>query len=153
MNDDWGAFSRADHGVRSWLGSEPEQALGRAIRAALAQTHPSLVVERVRVVGEPYALTCAQPRTMLVGGTAGTLQTTCAAFALPCELDATVDGSPTVWRGVFSWLAEGLNTPDPYVSTRFDRDAGMACATHDLERRFTPMRQPYTSSPSLANAG
>jgi len=101
-------------------------------------------VERIRVTGPPYALSSAQPAPALVGAPTGWVQTTCAAFALPCDVDATTDGSPTVVRGVFSWLAEGMHTPHPFVSTTFDRDAGMPSAVHDLEQRFHRMSSLHT---------
>jgi hypothetical protein len=161
MNDDWGAFIRADHGVCMWLGPDPERELGRAIRCAVraaadfgddGDNDGEIRVDRVRVTGTPYALSCTRP-VGLVGATPGTIETTCAAFALPCEIDATHNGFATVLRGVFSWIGEGLQSGQPAITTRFDLDAGIVSASHDLERRFQPMRHLASASPRLATAG
>lgn len=162
MNDDWGAFIRTDHGVCSWLGEDPERELGKAIRTAVAaaadfgddgDNDGEIVVERVRVTGEPYALSCAAPTQALGRSGQAAVLTTCAAFALPCEVDATCNGFATVVRGVFSWVGEDLTSQNPSVTLRFDQDAGMACATHDLEQRFQPVRHLASVPPRLATAG
>jgi hypothetical protein len=161
MNDDWGAFIRADHGVCTWLGADPERELSQAIRAAVraaadfgddGDNDGEIAVERVRVTGAPYALSCTRPAG-LAGSSPGSLEITCAAFALPCEVDATHNGFATVLRGVFSWIGEGLHSGQPSITTRFDLNAGFVCASHDLERRFQPMRHLAGALPQLANAG
>jgi hypothetical protein len=141
MTDDFTPLTSPDHWL-DWLGDDPARAVRDEIEGILRGQSPTATLEWVHLVGTPYFLTGGRkmpdaPTKLIV---------TRAALAAPFELQVRSEGRLDRLRGVFSWVAAGLD------GTRrdrvfFDLDAELAWASEKLKARIYEL-DPATEPPA-----
>jgi hypothetical protein len=104
MRDDFSPLTSSKHWL-GWLGDDPARAIRTEIEDVLRQQVATAKVEWVRLLEPPYYLTGGRkapddPQKMIV---------TRAGLAAPFELDVRSASGVDRLRGVFSWVATGLD--------------------------------------------
>jgi hypothetical protein len=105
MTDDFTPLTEPDHWL-GWLGEDPASAVRDGIKKMLREQVPSAALEWVRLTGPPEFLTGGRKDP----DDQGKLIVTRAALAVPFELEVRSEGRLDRLRGVFSWVATGLDT-------------------------------------------
>jgi hypothetical protein len=143
MTDDFTALTEADHWL-DWLGDNPAQAVRDEIARMLRQQVPTAALEWVRLLDKPYFLTGGRkqfndPNKLIVKR---------AALAVPFELQVRSEGGVEQLRGVFSWVATGLNA-ERNDCAYLDLGVEMEWASMMLKARIyeldTPSQQQTTA--------
>lgn len=110
-------LTSTDHWL-GWLGDDPAQAVYKEIEGLLRQQASTAKLGSLKLLEEPYFLTAGRkvpesPQQIIV---------TRAAFAIPFELEVESEGKSDRLRGVFSWVASGLDG-ERCDQLHFDLDA------------------------------
>jgi hypothetical protein len=142
MIDDFAPLTTSKHWL-GWLGDDPAQAVRGEIEGILRQQVPTAQLEWVRLLAEPYYLTGGRK----VPDDPGKIIVTRAALAVPFELQVRSAGSVDRLRGVFSWVAAGLDG-ERRDRVHFDLDADLAWASERLMVRIYEL--DVTSEPPAA---
>lgn len=114
-----------------WLGDDPAQAVYSGIEGLLRQQVSTAKLDWLRLLDNPYFLTCGR-RTL---GSPEKLIVTRAALAVPFELEVESAGETDRLRGVFSWVASGLDE-ERHDQLYFDLDVEFAWASEQLLARI-----------------
>jgi len=136
MTDDFAPLTTSDHWL-GWLGDNPARAVRSEIELILRQQVSTAHLEWVRLLGKPHYLTGGRK----LPDDPGKVIVTRAALAVPFELQVRSAGGVEEVRGVFSWVASGLD------GTRrdrvyFDLDAELAWASEQLTLRIYELDVP-----------
>ncbi len=128
--DDFTALTTRDHWL-GWLGDDPSQAVRREIEGLLRAQTPSARLDWLRLAPEPDFLTGGRrskeaPDKIIV---------TRAGLATSFELQVSSDEGTQQLRGVFSWVASGLDG-ERRDRVFLDLDAEMAWASDQLKLRL-----------------
>src|SRR5947209_7755207 len=104
MTDDLAPLTESGHWL-GWLGDDPARALRGELEGVLRRQVPTAALVWVRLLETPYFLTGGrkvpdEPDKIIV---------TRAALAAPFELEVQSEGRVDRLRGVFSWVAAGLD--------------------------------------------
>lgn len=104
MTDDFSPLTKPDHYL-GWLGDDPARAVRGEIEHSLQQQVPTAALRWVCLQGEPYFLTGGRrppddPDRLIL---------TRAALAVSFELEVDASEKTEQLRGVFSWVAAGLD--------------------------------------------
>jgi hypothetical protein len=123
-------LTASDHWL-GWLGDDPAQAVCIEIEGLLRQQASTAKLEWLRLLEKPYFLTggrktVGSPRQMIV---------TRAALAVPFELEVASGGTTDRLRGVFTWVASGLDG-ERHDQLYFDLDVEFAWASEQLRSRI-----------------
>ncbi|GIG59342.1 hypothetical protein Lfu02_37140 [Longispora fulva] len=104
MFDDFGPLADRDHGL-GWMGEDPAGAVRTAIGTMLASQNETAALMWLRLVGEPYLLTGGRR----VPEDPDRVVPTRAGLAVGFELCVASADAVGELRGVFSWVATGLD--------------------------------------------
>src|SRR5262249_17973728 len=141
MTDDFTPLTSSGHWL-GWLGDDPAREVREEIEGVLRQQVPTAQVSWVRLLDKPYYLTGGrqQPHD------AAKVSLTRPALAVPFELEVRSVDRVEELRGVFSWVATGL---DGVRRDRihFDLDADLAWASKQLMARIYELDAPAGSPP------
>ncbi|MGY0236473.1 hypothetical protein [Longispora urticae] len=134
MHDDFGALTDRDHWL-GWMGDEPTVAVRAAIASMLTSQNATAELMWLRLVGEPYFLTGGRRLPEDPDRVVATRAGLAVSFEL-CVASADAVGE---LRGVFSWVAagldEGLGGPARRDRTYLDLDEELARASELIEER------------------
>jgi hypothetical protein len=136
MTDDFSPLNPSEHWL-GWLGDDPACAVRSEIEGILRQQVPTAHLEWVRLVDKPYYLTGGRK----LPDDPGKLILTRAALAVPFELQVRSAGRVDQLRGVFSWVAAGLDGARR-DRVHFDLDADFASACEQLAARIYELDGP-----------
>jgi hypothetical protein len=111
------------------------------IEGLLRQQAPTAKLEWLRLLEKPYFLTAGRkapdsPQQLIV---------TRAAFAVPFELEVEAEGKSDRLRGVFSWVASGLDE-ERHDQLYFDLDVELAWASEQLLSRIYGSESPNSET-------
>ena len=137
MTDDFTPLTEPDHYL-GWLGDDPAAAVREQIEGVLRQQVATAKLDWVRLVGEPEFLTGGRR----MPDDLGKLILTRAALAVPFTLQVSSEGRTDLLRGVFSWVAVGLDGGQRRDRTYFDLDAEMDRAKEQLVERIYELGAP-----------
>ena len=128
--DDFTPLTSPDHWL-GWLGENPAQMVRDAIEESLQQQVPTARLEWVRLLGEAEFLTGGKKMpdepTKIIA--------TRAALAVEFVLKVSSDVGTEQLRGVFSWVARGLDG-ERHDRTHLDLDVAMEWAADMLKARI-----------------
>jgi hypothetical protein len=139
--DDFTPLTSSGHWL-GWLGDDPARAVREEIEAVLRQQVPTAQLSWVRLVDKPYYLTGGRkqphhPTKVIL---------TRAALAVPFELQVRSAGRVDELRGVFSWVATGLDGARR-DRIHFDLDAEFTWASEQLRERIYELDEPAEAPP------
>jgi hypothetical protein len=136
MTDDFSPLNASEHWL-GWLGDDPARAVRSELEVILRQQVPTARLEWVRLLEKPEYWTGGRkqpddPNILIV---------TRAGLAVPFELQVQSAAGVDRLRGVFSWVASGLD------GTRrdrvyFDLDAEFSVAREQLVARIYELDAP-----------
>ncbi|WP_412542550.1 hypothetical protein R8Z50_08675 [Longispora sp. K20-0274] len=135
MFDDFGALTDRDHWL-GWMGEDPAAAVRAAIGTMLADQNPTAELMWLRLVGDPYFLTGGRR----LPEDPDRVVPTRAALAVGFELCVASSEAVGELRGVFSWVAAGLDEeaggPPRRDRTYLDLDEELPRAAELLDQRI-----------------
>ncbi|HEV3436563.1 MAG TPA: hypothetical protein VG122_04350 [Gemmata sp.] len=126
----------SDHWL-GWLGDDPTQAVRSEIEGLLRQQVSTAKLGWLRLLEKPYFLTGGRKTV----GSPGQMIVTRAALAVPFELEVASAGKSNRLRGVFSWVASGLDE-ERHDQLYFDLDVEFAWASEQLLARIYGPESP-----------
>jgi hypothetical protein len=137
MTDDLTPLDGSKHWL-GWLGEDPAKAVRAEIERILRQQVPTARLRWLRLLADPSYLTGGRkaadnPNHMIV---------TRAALAIPFELMVESAESAEQLRGVFSWVAVGLDGQRRRDRVHFDLGADMQWASDQLKLRIYELDEP-----------
>jgi hypothetical protein len=137
MTDDFTPLTEPDHYL-GWLGDDPAAAVREQMESILRKQVPTATLDWVRLVGEPEFLTGGRklpddPSKLII---------TRAALAVPFTLQVSSEDGTEWLRGVFSWVAVGLDGGQRRDRAYFDLDAEMEGAKEQLVARIYELDAP-----------
>jgi hypothetical protein len=136
MTDNLTPLTAGDHWL-GWLGDDPGQAVRQEIARILREQVPTAELEWLRLVDKPYFLTGGRQLPEVPGK----IIVTRAALAVSFELQVRSVDEVEQLRGVFSWVAVGLDGARR-DHVHFDLRAELAWASEQLKLRIYELDMP-----------